>query len=89
MERGVIDDMKQELPAGDGPVDRMEFQRKFGFPEGFNIAMQAIPHLAPALLQIVQVRLGGAGGKRLGLMNSVSGTSSPLRNWLSQKRSES
>jgi len=59
MERGVIDDMKQELPAGDGPVDRMEFQRKFGFPEGFNIAMQAIPHLAPALLQIVQVSSAG------------------------------
>ncbi len=63
MERGVIDDVEQELPARDGLVDRVEFQRKFGFREGFNIVVQAFPHLAPALLQIVQVRLRRGGRK--------------------------
>ena len=28
MESGVIDDMEQELPARDAPVNRVEFQRK-------------------------------------------------------------
>lgn len=63
MERGVIDDMEQELPAWDGPVNRVEFECKFGFRESFNIIVQAFPHLAPALLQIVQVRLRRGGGK--------------------------
>src|SRR5580704_813566 len=68
MERGVIDDMEQELPAGDGPIDRVEFQPKFGFREGFDIVVQSFPHLAPALLQIVQVRLrrGGRKASRVG-----------------------
>ena len=63
MERGVIDDMEQELPAGDCPVDRVEFQRKFGFREGFHMVVQAFPQLAPALLQTVQVRLRRRVGK--------------------------
>jgi len=63
MESGVIDDMEQELPARDAPVNRVEFQRKFGFWEDFNIVMKAFPHLAPALLQIVQVRLRRGGRK--------------------------
>ena len=63
MERGVIDDMEQELPARDRPVNPAEFQPEFDFREGFNRVVQALPHLGPALLQMVQVRLRRSGRK--------------------------
>ena len=59
----MIDDMKQKFPAGDGPIPCVEFQRKFGFREGFNVVVQAFPHFAPALLQIVQVEFWWGGRK--------------------------
>ena len=43
MEGGVIDDMEQELPAGDGPVDGVEFQGEVGFREGLNIGCADLP----------------------------------------------
>jgi len=71
MERGVIDNMEQELPAGNGPVDGVEFQGKFG-SGGSNIGCRPST-LRASVAQIAQVWLRRVGGKRLGLVNSESG----------------
>ena len=61
MEGGVIDDMEQEFPAGDGPVDGVEFEGEVGFGEGGNVGVQALPYFGPALLQVGQVGLRWSG----------------------------
>jgi hypothetical protein len=61
MEGGVIDDVEQEFPAGDGPVDSVEIVGEVGFGEGGNVGVQALPYFGPALLQVGQVGLRWSG----------------------------
>ena len=61
MEGGVIHDMEQEFPAGDGPVGGVEFEGEVGFGEGGNVGVQALPYFRPVVLQVGQVGLRRSG----------------------------